>query len=77
MKFSYIFYEFLIGLPTFEVQNKGHFKGPRPTVGRRVDFNPKSDSSKLCFLGFYSIVNTPTKKKSQQKTPFSSPLFRY
>jgi hypothetical protein len=38
-------------------------------VGRRVDFNPKSDSSILCFRGFYSTVNTPTKEKPKHKTP--------
>jgi hypothetical protein len=34
------------------------------TVGRRVEINRRSDSSKLCFRVFYSIVNIPTKRKS-------------
>jgi hypothetical protein len=37
------------------------------TVSRRVVINPESDSSKLCFLLFYSIVNTLTKKTPKYK----------
>jgi hypothetical protein len=47
------------------------------TVGNRVAEIPGSDSSKLCFLVFYSIVNTPTKKKSKHKIPCCPPLFWY
>ncbi len=43
-------------------------------MGNRVVKRPKSDSSKLRFLVFYSIVNTPTKKKPQQKGPARSPV---
>jgi hypothetical protein len=32
------------------------------TVSRRMVINPESDSSKLCFLLFYLVVKTPTKK---------------
>ncbi len=48
-----------------------------PTVGNRVAEIPRSDSSKLCFLAFYSIANTPTKKKSKHKIPLCPPLFWY
>jgi hypothetical protein len=46
-------------------------------VGRREEINPECDSSKLCFHVFYSMANTPTKKKTQQETPYWSPLFWY
>jgi hypothetical protein len=36
-------------------------------VDRRVEFNPKIYSFELCFLGFFSIVNTPIKKKIKAK----------
>jgi hypothetical protein len=39
------------------------------TVENRVVKSPKSDSSKFCFWTFHPTVNTPTKKKSQHKTP--------
>jgi hypothetical protein len=39
--------------------------------------SPRSDSSILCFLVFYSIVNTPNKKKSKHKIPSCPPLFWY
>ncbi len=47
------------------------------TVGRMGEINPKSNSSKFCFRTFYSIVNTPTKKNFQHKTPCYLPVFRY
>jgi hypothetical protein len=47
------------------------------TVGRMGEINPKSNSSKFCFRTFYSIVNTPTKKNSQNKTPGYLPVFWY
>jgi hypothetical protein len=51
---------------------------PSPyTVGNRVDEIPGSDFPKFCFLMFFPIVNTPTKKKPHHKTPCCPPLFWY
>ncbi len=47
------------------------------TVGNRVDEIRGSDSSKFCFWTFYSIINTPTKKKLQHEIPCYSPVLRY
>ncbi len=53
------------------------FDPSKSTVGNRVDEIPRSDFSELCFLVFYLIVNTPTKKKSHHETPCCLPLFWY
>jgi hypothetical protein len=45
-------------------------------VGNRVVKIPGGDSSRFCFFIFNSTVNTPTKKKSQLKTPCCLPVFR-
>jgi hypothetical protein len=47
------------------------------TVGNKVVISPGSDSSKFCFWTFFSIVNTPTKKKPHHKTPCYLPVPRY
>ncbi len=46
-------------------------------MGNRVVKIPGSDSSRFCFFIFYLIVYTPTKKKSQHKTPCYLPVLRY
>jgi hypothetical protein len=46
-------------------------------VGNRVVKIPGSDSSKSVFSGFYSAVNTPTKKKPHHETPFYLPVLLY
>jgi hypothetical protein len=46
-------------------------------VGKRVVINQKSDSSKFFFLVFYSIIHTPTKKKSQHEIHCYLSVFWY
>ncbi len=46
-------------------------------VGNRVVKSLRSDSFKSSFSRIYSTVNTPTKKRSQHKTPCYLPVLRY
>ncbi len=46
------------------------------TVGNRVEESQGGHSSRICFHIFYSIVNTPTKKKPHHETPCYPPHFR-
>ncbi len=47
-------------------------EGPQHTVGNRV-----VKTSTFCFSAFYSIVNTPAKKKPHRETPCYLPVLRY